>query len=248
MRRAVWLTAAVVAFATLTSAALAQIDAQSQALLDGLRDRLPAEQQELQTVDQTMVITSTIGGTDTVATNRTVIDFVNRRAVIFTDIGGGMVVRMVHVDGVTTMHMPGMPMALPVPGEMAGAFDSIFDAPQAYTDDPNARAVYDGDVSYGDVVSGRQVTYTTTHDVDGTASESTSRLIFDAAGEYIASVIDGTDGADIIIVFGPASEGQAYMYRDSTMYEFKDGVGTVTATTKYESVAINEPLDEALFE
>jgi hypothetical protein len=32
------------------------------------------------------------------------------------------------------------------------------------------------------------------------------------------------------------------------MYDFKDGVATMTTRTTYENVSINEPLDEALFE
>lgn len=248
MRRPAWFTACLLVFAVLASSALAQIDSQSQALLDGLRDRLPAEQQEVQTIDQTMVITSTVEGSETTATTRSIIDYVNRRAVIFTDIGGGMVVRMVHVDGATTMHMPGMPMAMPVPAQLGGAFEGIFDAPQTYAEDQDARAVYDGQVSYGDIVSGQQVTYTTTIDSDGTPSENTSRLIFDASGEFIASVIEGSDGGEFIMVFGPSSDDAAYLYRDSTMYDFKDGVGTVIARTSYENVSINEPLDETLFQ
>ena len=50
------------------------------------------------------------------------------------------------------------------------------------------------------------------------------------------------------MVFGPSSDDAAYLYRDSTMYDFKDGVGTVIARTSYENVSINEPLDETLFQ
>lgn len=245
MTKRAWLTAAVLALALLTTSALAQIDAQSQALLDGLATEQP---EEVQTVDMTMVTTTTIDDTETSTSMRNVIDYVNRRAAIFMDIGDGMIVRMVHVDGATTMHMPGMPMALPVPAEMAGSFATIFDAPQTYSADPNATAVYDGQVSYGDVVSGQQVTYTTTHDVNGTPTPTTSRLIFDAAGEFIATVIVNDDGVVNIMVFDPSSTGSQHLYRDSTMYEFKDDVGTVIATTRYENVSLNEPLDETVFE
>src|SRR5690606_13567101 len=94
----------------LAGSAVAQIDARSQALLDGLMQDQQAA--AVETLDQTMVMTMYSGGTETVSSTRTVIDYVNRRAVIFTDLGEGMMARLVHVDGVTTMRMEGMPMAI----------------------------------------------------------------------------------------------------------------------------------------
>lgn len=228
---------------TLAGSALAQIDAQSQALLDGI-----AAQQgpEVETVDQTMVMTIFNDGEEIVTSTRTVIDYVNRRAVIFTDMGGGMMARMVHVDGATTMRMEGMPMAMPLPPGMGAAFDTIFDRAGTLSDDPNATAVYDGQVSYGDILSGQQVTYTATYDESGT--ETVSRLIFDAGGQYIGSVVDGTDGNLIIMVFDPPTDGNLLTGRGMTLYDFKDGVATKTTHTGYENVVINQPLDEALFE
>src|SRR5690606_36926244 len=154
----------------LAGSAVAQIDARSQALLDGLMQDQQAA--AVETLDQTMVMTMYSGGTETVSSTRTVIDYVNRRAVIFTDLGEGMMARLVPVDGVTTMRMEGMPMAIPVPPGMGSAFDAIFDPAQTLSDDPDATAVYDGQVSYGDLVSGQQVTYTASYDVMGTSTES----------------------------------------------------------------------------
>jgi outer membrane lipoprotein-sorting protein len=239
------LRVAVFLLFTLAGSALAQIDAQSQALLDNL-----ATQQgtDIETIDQTMVMTIYNAGDEIVSSTRTVIDYVNRRAVIFTDIGGGMLARMVHVDGETTMHMEGMPMAMPLPPGMDGAFATIFDPAGALSDDPNAKAVYDGQVSYGDILSGQQVTYTATYDVAGTPTETVSRFIFDADGQYIGTVVDGSDGSVTIMVFDPPTDGNFLAARGTTMYDFKDGVATMTTRTTYENVSINEPLDEALFE
>lgn len=245
MRPTAVLRVAVFLVLAFASSALAQIDAQSQALLDGI-----ATQQgpDIDTIDQTMVMTIYNAGDDEIVTStRSVIDYVSRRAVIFTDIGGGMLARMVHVDGVTTMHMEGMPMAMPLPPGMDGAFATIFDPAEALSDDPNAKAVYDGQVSYGDILSGQQVTYTATYDVAGTPTETVSRFIFDAGGQYIGSVFDGSDGSLTIMVFDP-SDDDLLVGRGSTMYDFKDGVGTMTTRTTYENVSINQPLDEALFQ
>lgn len=227
----------------LCSSALAQIDAQSQALLDGLWAAGAAE--PLESADQTVVTTMYMNGEEMVTSSRTVIDYVNRRAAIFTDMGGGMMTRLVHVDGVTSMKMEGMPMALPVPPQMSAAFDSIFDQPQTVAQDPNATAVYDGQVSYGDVVSGQQVTYTATYD----GVTSTSKMLFDDAGAYIGMVVDGEDGSVIILVFDePVSADDPTAPRAMSMYDFRDGVGTLTSRTRYENVSINQPLDESVFE
>lgn len=246
MLRVAFLRVAVLLILTVAGSALAQIDAQSQALLDGLAQAQQGD--AVQTIDQTMVMTVYVDGNETVSSTRTVIDYANRRAVIFVDIGDGMLTRMVHVDGVTTMHMTGMPMAMPVPPGMDGMFASIFDPVQTLSDDPNAKAVYDGQVSYGDIVSGQQVTYTATYDLLDTPTESTSRFIFDDAGEYIAQVMEGSDGSETIMVFDPPTTDNQFVARGSTMYAFKDGVGTITARTVFEDVSVNQPLDEALFE
>jgi len=230
----------------LGGSALAQIDAQSQALLDGL---MATQQQEaIDTIDHTMVTTLYSGDTETVTSTRTAIDFVNRRAVIITDLGGGMLSRLVHVDGATTMHMTGVPMALPVPAGMDVVFDTIFDPQEALSEDPNATAVYDGQVSYGDIVSGRQVTYTATYNIMGKDEVSVSRMIFDDAGAYIASVSEHPNGTLTITVFDEVANGAMFYARGSTMYEFKDGKGTMSTRIEYQNVTINEPLDEALFE
>lgn len=230
----------------LAGSALAQIDARSQALLDGLTRAQQGD--AVQTLDQTMVMTIYSGGSESVTSTRTVIDYANRRAVIFTDIGGGMMSRIVHVDGVTIMHMEGMPMAMPALPGMDDMFDTLFDPAQTLSDDPNATAVYDGQVSYGDIVSGQQVTYTATYPQLGTNTEVVTRFIFDDSDEYIAQVMEGTDGSVTIMVFDPPTSDNPYVARGSAMYDFKDGVGTLTARTQYENVAVNEPLDEALFE
>ena len=242
------LTTRIVAVLCLTvlfaAPAFAQIDARSQALLDGLM--ATGQVEPLESIDQTMVTTIYMDGQEMITSSRTVIDYVNRRAAIVSDIGGGVQTRMVHVDGQTTMRMAGMPMALPVPAGMGDAFDSIFDQTQTLSDDPDATAVYDGQVSYGDIVSGQQVTYTATYD----STEVTSRMIFNDADEYVAQVMDGEDGGLLIMVFDePVGSTTAHFAaRGMTMYQFKDGVGTLFSRTDFESVAIDEPLDEAVFQ
>lgn len=233
-------------FLALAGSALAQIDARSQALLDGLTQAQQGD--AVQTLDQTMVMTIYSDGSETVTSTRTVIDYANRRAVIFSDIGGGMLVRLVHVDGVTTMHMDGMPMAMPALPGMGDMFDSIFDPAQTLSDDPNAKAVYDGQVSYGDIVSGQQVTYTASYPELGTDAEVVTRFIFDGSDAYIAQVMEGTDGSVTIMVFDPPTTDDLYVARGSTMYDFRGGVGTLTARTQFQDVAVNQPLDESLFE
>lgn len=227
------------------SVALAQIDDRSRALLEGLSSAQQAT--EITTLDQTMVMTMPQDGGELTTRTRTAIDFENRRAAIVSELGDGMSTRMVHQDGQTTMHMAGMPMAMPVPPQMAGIFEGIFDQQQDFLAQENATAVYDGEVSYGDLVTGQQVTFTGSYDVMGTTESSESRLLFDAAGNHIATVVE-VDGDTIVMLYDDPASGDLPMARDATMYQLTDGAASLYATIRYEDVRVNEPLDETLFE
>ena len=240
------IAAVLFALLVVAGATFAQVDDRARELLEGLA----AEQDigEVRSMEQ--VMTMEIADLDMSTTTRTVIDFENERAVIFTDTMG-MEVVMRYVDGTTTMEMQGASMPLPPGSE--GAFDGIFDEAN-YTgilDYPDVTATYDGIVSYADLLSGHQVTYSGGQIQSMTLGEEFAdaevRYIFGDDGRLIGTAVN-MDGTDLVSVYigEPAVNGM--MLFDSEMYEVVGDVATKLATMRYETVSINEPIDETLFE
>lgn len=204
---------------------------------------------DIRTMEQ--VLTMHIPEVDMSTTTRTVIDFENERAVIITDTMG-MEVVMRYMDGSTTMEMQGMSM--PMPPGTEGAFDGIFDDATyaGMLDYPDVTATYDGVVSYADVLSGHQVTYSGGHlqTVDlgeQFSADSEVRFIFDDAGRLIGSAVE-MDGTDLVSVYVGDPLVGGMMLFDSEMYQVEGDVATLFTTMRYETVSINEPVDETLFE
>lgn len=227
--------------------ATAQVDDRSRELLEGLS--AASQGFDLTTLDQTMVMTIPNADGEVTTSTRMAIDYENRRAAVISEISEGMTSRMVHQDGQTMMYMPGMDMAMPVPPQMSGVFDGIFEPPvMNMLEQEGVTAVYDGVVSYGDLIEGHQVTYTGEYDVVGVTESSETRFIFDDDGNLIGTVA-AVDGDEIVMVYEePFDASSPLPMRNMTMYNFADGEGTLYATMRYENVSVNEPLDEALFE
>lgn len=236
-------------FAALTGFASAQIDDRSRELLEGLS--AASEGFEVTTLDQTMVMTIPARGDqpEIVTRTRMAIDYVGRRAAVVSELGEGMTTRMVHQDGQTLMHMPGMPTAMPVPQQMAGVFESIFEPPTMnLLDQEGVTATYDGVVAYGDVIEGHQVTYSGAFDPTGMSEDTESKLLFDDAGNLIGAASDIAGDVIVMVYEDPFDPAQPIATRDMTMYEMAGDEATLYATMSYEDVHVNEPLDETLFE
>ena len=240
-------TASVIAFALFLVAGLAsaQVDDRARELLEGLNP--DGRTVELTTLDQTMTMTMYQGGDELVTTTRVVIDYVGRRAALVSEVMG-MATTMVHRDGATVMKMNGM--TIPVPPGMDQAFNGAFDQTGAANllDDPDAVATYDGVVSYADVLSGQQVTYTGDFGLPGSGVDATTvRFVFDDAGQLLGQVIDG-GGTDLAYVFVGEPKAEGLLFYDAEMYEVSGGTATPFASIRYDDITINGPLDEALFE
>ena len=246
MSRTRLVISAALLLALLTSFATAQIDDRSRELLEGLS--AAAENFELTTLDQTMVMTipPQDGQAEIVTRTRMAVDFENERAAFVTELAEGMATRMVHQNGQTVMHMAGMPMAMPVPAPMATAFDSVFEPPTMnLLDQEGASATYDGVVAYGDVLEGHQVTFTGNFDPAGMSESSESKLIFDDAGNLIGMASDVSGDVVVMVYDDPFDPAQPLATRNMTMYELSGDDARLYATMVYEDVRVNEPLDEA---
>jgi len=227
----------ITAFATL---ALAQVDPRARTLMEGLQ---PRGGEEIRTLDQVTVITLEAEGGMEVRT-RTVIDYEGRRARIDTEVAPGMSATVVIIDGEMQMRVGGM--TLPMPPGVADQFGDVFDG------DPNdpladaESASYDGEVSYGELVSGEQVTVRGDTKVAGLDGGNESRFVFDARGGLLA-VVGESDEGTMLMVFDEPVHGSAAVGRSATMYELRGSNVERWATIRFEDVRVNEPLDDGLF-
>ncbi len=221
----------------------AQVDERARELLEGWVPE--ADIGEIRTMEQ--VMTMHMPELDMSTTTRTVIDFENERAVMFTE-PTGMVVR--YVDGVLSMEAQGMEM--PVPPEVAVSFTEIFNEANyvGVLDYEDVTATYDGVVSYADVLTGHQVTYTggrLQNPAFGGLVDAELRYLFDDSGRMIG-VVTETEGVYIVsvLVGEPVVTGMVLFNAD--LYEVENDVATPFATMSYETVSVNDPVDETLFD
>ncbi len=239
------LAAVVVAAGT----AYAQVDPRARELLEGYASQAGSE--PVRTLDQSTVMTLHNLDEPMETRSRTVIDFEGERAAIVS-LAMGMETTMRFVDGEFTMSIGGMTMPVPPGMGVESAFDGIFDQPDAAGDlfsDPDATATYDGQVDYAGILSGQQVTYTGDFGVPGLDMEATTvRFVFDEAGELLGQVIEA-EGMTLLTVVVGEPHGDLGLYFDMDMYELgADGTATLFANMRFESIAVNEPIDESLFQ
>jgi hypothetical protein len=226
--------------ALLVSVAAAQIDDRARELLEGIQ---PAQGETVDTLQQVMVMTLHQQGDMEVRT-RTVIDYVNERAAIETEISPGMVATIIVADGQVRMAMGGM--SLPLPAAIGDEFADMFDA------DPNdplagiESATYDGVQSYGDLAEGEQVTVRGAVAVAGVDDSEVARYLFDGQGRLVAVVVDTSDGV-ILSVFDEPVTGSTAVGSNATMYLETAGGYERFATMRFEQVLVNEPIPDGTF-
>lgn len=221
--------------------ASAQVDARARALLEGLQ---PVTTEELRNVDQTVVTTTYVDGDEMETNSRIVIDFEGRRLVMLTEVMPGMSTSVVLKDGQVTMSMPGMPMTLPVPPETATELEKMFDQNEPILLKEGDVATYDGEVDYGGIVSGEQVTYTF-HDESG--EPTTIQYLFKDS-KIIGIHMDMGSSGEMLVAYDTAVDTQALMGYDSTTYMLEGGAWNIVSRARVEAVAYNVVLDESLFE
>lgn len=233
--------ALAVLVAALLTTASAQIDDRALALLAGLQ---PPASEVIETLDQTMVMTVHLEGDMEVRT-RTVIDYVNERALIESEVMPGMRVTIVVMDGRMSMRMGGM--SLPLPPGVGEDFADVF------ASDPNdplsgiESATFDGPVSYAGLVSGDQVSVRGTTALAGADSAQDARFVFDAQGGLLAILSeDDTDGV-VLTVWDEPVTGSTVLGQSGTLYFLRGDQAERFATLRFESIRVNEPIDDGLF-
>lgn len=230
----VWV-ALLVFFASFASA---QMDERARELIAGLV--VPSEE-AIRTLDQVMVVE--VEGMQ--VRTRTLIDFVNERARIETEAMPGMQMVMLLLDGRVQMSVGGMTMPA-MPG-MADAYDDLF---AADPNDPFAgieRARYDGVQSYGNLVSGEQITlWGATAMVGLESGNDEVKMIFDAAGRLAAVLTDSDEGM-LLMVYDPPFRGSLALGFDAVLYQQQGGTFRRFSSVRFEDVRINEPFDATLF-
>lgn len=230
----------VVAAALLMSAAAAQIDDRALALMEGIQ---AGQDEQIDTVQMVMVMIMHTQGDSEVRTE-TIVDYVNERAAIESEVSPGMVLTVVVADGQIRMVMDGE--SIPLPDAMVDAFAGMFDV------DPNAAldgiesATYDGVQSYGGLVEGEQVTISGSFLIAGIDDMESARFLFDGDGFLLAALVDSPEGV-ILSVYDEPMTGSTAVGSNMTMYLETASGYELYASMRFEQVLINEPIPEGTF-
>lgn len=265
---------AVLLYLTLWSAGLAsaQVDPRAEALLNGMDESFSQAPQleayeSLDTMDLTLCFTFyEAGEAQPEMCTRMVMDRTNRRMMqethmTFEDEEGSEehVTKIVHKDGQLTMRDSLLGETVEMPeaevAALEATFETIFDQladlenvlPEEFES-----ATYDGEVDYGGVLVGEQVTATALAPtfMTGGASvqETTLRFVFDAEGQLIGSVTESPEGEVMMVYDDPTDEVPLSRMFSGTVYLLEGDEAVITSQNRLANFAVNEALDEALFE
>lgn len=217
--------------------AQAQIDERARELLVGLQT---TPENRIDTLDS-VVYTIVPGFEQRV---HTILDFVNQRAWIETEVMPGLVATLVIVEGRVRMRV-GDQLVPPVPGvfdEFVNLFNDVYDDPLEGME----RATFDGSVAFGELVAGVGVTIEGGAGLVGIEVGSRAQLIFDDEGR-LAAVLSIVDAMTLLVVFDEPFRGNSALAQGFVMYQVVGEEYQPMMQTVVESVVINEPIDEALF-
>lgn len=237
-------------FATLlalASLAAAQIDDRARTFLESLDDNFDTDVTSLQ---QTVATTNYMpDGSAITANMQTIVDYVGRRARMTTQVAPGMESVTLYKDGTVTMSLSGVPLDIPSTPEMAESLETLF-APPAWPGFKEGDvATYDGHVSYGDIVAGEQVSYTTKHQLTpGEESDYTTRFVFATDGAVLGYIVESPGVAPLLMVYDePARTGYLAGF-DANLYVREGDGWRLTSRMEFLDYRVNEPIDEGVFE
>lgn len=226
-----------------TAQSYAQVDERAKELLDGLQVAVQVD--DFRSIDQTTVTTLYLDGEEFESITRSVVDFENERFVVITEFSGSTS-KMVHQNGETTMTIDGEPVSTSSFSDsiVEGMFD--VDSYIAMFEGADDSATYDGEVSYGDVLAGIQVTYSGEFGLPGTAELTGDiRFVFDPGGKLLGQVFE-MDGMTVVSVL--TGKPNALGQYDLDMYLLEGDEATPYGSKRFERVELNQPVDESLFD
>jgi hypothetical protein len=265
------LRSAVLVLSLLCSAALAQVDPRAQELLDGVAESFSTLEgtvpDTFETFDLTLCMTFyEAGEAQPEMCTRMVMDRAGERLMqeTHTTLGNEEgseehVIKAVYKDGQLRIRDSFSEESFELPESEVAAleatFESVFDQLmdlETTLPEEIGRATYDGEVNYGGVLVGEQVTATvpTPTFMTGGApvQETTLRFVFDTEGRFSGSVYETPEG-DLVMVFEDPGEGAPFFpMLNHTLYRLQGEDVVIEGRTRVTHFAFNEPLDEALFE
>ncbi len=217
---------------------------------ESLLSNYPQPSVEITTVVQQITSELSVDGQTAQTVMTQTLDYPNRRFIQEAEVGG-IKNTMRYADGKASMVMTvgDNPMSVPIPEESTAGLESIFDQPLFQGVPQNLTVVScDGEQSYADLISGEQVTVTTTVPNMG---EMTSKILFGPDGRTQGALTSPPVGfgGDMLIVFEELTLDEANVptHMKMTMYQFEDGTATFFNTTITDILSYNQPIDEALF-
>lgn len=239
------LAATLLALATL---AVAQIDDRARTFLESLDDNFDIDVTSLQ---QTVATTTYMPDGSAITMNvETIVDYVGRRARMTSQIAPGMDSVTLYKDGTVTMSMSGVPLDIPSTPEMAQSLEALFEPPVWPGFEEGDVATYDGHVSYGDILAGEQVSYTTKHTLVAGEEPAnyTTRFVFASDGAVLGYIIESEGVEPLLMVYDePALTGYLAGF-DANLY-LREGDGwRLTSRMEFIDYRVNEPIDERAFE
>lgn len=261
---------------SLGGAALAQIDPRAEELLNGIGEGFAQTPQleaheTIDTMDLTFCFTFyEAGEAQPEMCTRMVMDRTNRRMMqelhmTFEDEDGSEehVTKTVYKDGQLTMRNSLLGEAFELPeAEVATleatfetVFDQIADAEKMFPEEFGS-ATYDGEVNYGGVLVGEQVTtavpvftpMSTPMSGGASTQDVTMRLVFDEEGQLIGNVTETPEGEAVMIYNDPTDEVPFSRFFNLTSYLTDGNEAIITNKSRMTRFVINQPLDKALFE
>ena len=245
------------------SLATAQVDPRARPLLDGLSDALATQPETLEATDTTLCTTLYQDGkAQPEACVRMVMDFANRRIYneTRTQVGDKLqTFKLIYRDGRAAFTTSLSERAVELPKAQLAAMEKAFeDALDQFAEGTNVlpddveRATYDGQIRYGEVLTGEKVTITTTSPVaiPGVApsGELALSFIFDPQGRGVGSVVKTPQQGTLLQVYTNPEDPVPYRrYADATLYILEGKTPTLLGETKLTRYRVNPELNEALF-
>lgn len=225
--------------AGLALGAAQEIDSRAADLLRGIG----ADATAARNMDVRYSTTTYITGEPMSADTRTVVDFENNRALILTDIQG-IETSIVVKDGKASIKMMGLELPAP-PGTLDDFGDIFNQQPGSAIIDSASVLTFDGPASYGELLSGDQVTYVGEGSLFGAPEAQEIHYIFTASGELLGAHME-TEAGEMIMVYDPPVADMFVPYA-ATLYMLENGEWTLNSEIAVTSMEIDVTLDESLF-